>query len=360
MKIDTFAIAMTSRHNSSEIYSKKESLRVWIDDKSESDSNTEPVNRVEDLLHLSQTAICCSKDMSAMEVGGAEETALFEIPEKEKQKIRLIEKILEALTGKHIKIRVPEKTVDKKMEEIDLPSLNEQTSSAQAEQPERQGWGLVYESQESYQETEKTSFTAAGIIKTADGKEINFEAQLNMSRQFITENHISIRAGDGLIIDPLVINYAGQATELTETKFSFDLDSNGTPDQISFVSQGNGFLAVDTDNDGKISNGTELFGPQTGDGFNELAPFDEDNNNWIDESDSIFNKLRIWTKDENGNDNLFALGQIGIGAIYLGNIETDFSMKNQANELQGQAQKTGIFITENGIAGIVQQIDLVV
>jgi hypothetical protein len=35
-------------------------------------------------------------------------------------------------------------------------------------------------------------------------------------------------------------------------------------------------------------------------------------------------------------------------------------MKNQANELQGQAQKTGIFIKENGIAGIVQQIDLVI
>jgi hypothetical protein len=111
------------------------------------------------------------------------------------------------LTGKHIKIRIPEKTADK-MEAVDLPSSNEQTSSAQAEQPERQGWGLIYESHESYQETEKISFAAEGIIKTVDGKEINFETQLNMSRQFITENHISIRAGDGFIVDPLVINYA--------------------------------------------------------------------------------------------------------------------------------------------------------
>jgi len=359
MKIDTFAIAMTSRHNSSEVYSKNESLRVWVDNKDGSDSNTEIVNRAKDLLHLSPKSICCSKDMSAKEVESPEEGALFDIPEKEKQKILLIEKILEALTGKHIKIRIPEKSAVKK-EDADLPSANEQTSSAQAGQPERQGWGIVYEKHEFYQETEKISFTAAGIIKTADGKEINFETQLNMSRQFITENNISFRAGDGLIVDPLVINYAGQAAELTETKFSFDLDSNGTEDQISFVSSGNGFLAVDTNKDGKINNGTELFGPQTGNGFNELAQFDEDNNKWIDESDSIFNKLRIWTKDENGNDNLFALGQVGIGAIYLGNIETDFSMKNQANDLQGQAQKTGIFIKENGIAGTVQQIDLVV
>ena len=359
MKIDTSAIAMTSRHNTGEVYTKNEPLRVWIDNTGESDSSTEPVNTVKDLLQLSQNATKSSKNMSTQEVESAEEVAFFEIPEREKQKIILIEKILEALTGKHIKIRVPEKS-EVKTEEVDLPSANEQISSTQAEQSERQGWGLVYEKHESYQETEKISFTAAGIIKTADGKEINFETQLNMSRQFITENHISIRAGDGLIVDPLVINYAGQAAELTETKFSFDLDSNGTEDQISFVSSGNGFLAVDTNKDGKINNGTELFGPQTGNGFNELAQFDEDNNKWIDESDSIFNKLCIWTKDENGNDNLFALGQVGIGAIYLGNIETYFSMKNQANELQGQVQKTGIFIKENGIAGTVQQIDMVV
>ncbi|RPH53022.1 MAG: hypothetical protein EHM85_00635 [Desulfobacteraceae bacterium] len=359
MKIDTFAIAMTSQRKSSEVYTKNESLRVWVDEKNKSNSNTEPANILKNLIHLSQKAMCCSKDTSAQEVESPEEVALFDIPEKEKQKIRLIEKILEALTGKHIKIRIPERTAAKK-ENVDLPSSNEQTFSAQVGQPERQGWGLVCENHESYQETEKISFTAAGIIKTADGENINFETQLNMSRQFITENHISIRAGDGLFVDPLVINYSGMAAELTESKFSFDLDSNGTEDQISFVSSGNGFLAADTNRDGIINNGTELFGPQTGNGFNELAQFDDDNNKWIDESDSIFNKLRIWTKDENGNDNLFALGQVGIGAIYLGNIETDFTIKNQVNESLGQIQKTGIFIKENGIAGTIQQIDLIV
>jgi hypothetical protein len=31
-----------------------------------------------------------------------------------------------------------------------------------------------------------------------------------------------------------------------------------------------------------------LFGPQTGNGFAELAEYDEDKNNWIDENDSIY------------------------------------------------------------------------
>ena len=40
----------------------------------------------------------------------------------------------------------------------------------------------------------------------------------------------------------------------------------------------------------------------TGDGFKDLAMYDEDGNGWIDENDEIFSKLLIWSKDENGND----------------------------------------------------------
>lgn len=67
-----------------------------------------------------------------------------------------------------------------------------------------------------------------------------------------------------------------------------------------------------------------------GSGFKELSVFDEDNNGWIDENDTIYEKLRIWIKDGKGNDQLLALGQKGVRAIYLGNVATDFSLKNSA------------------------------
>lgn len=35
------------------------------------------------------------------------------------------------------------------------------------------------------------------------------------------------------VIDPLVIDYEGNGTELSDTKMQFDLDSDGTPDQIA-------------------------------------------------------------------------------------------------------------------------------
>ena len=57
----------------------------------------------------------------------------------------------------------------------------------------------------------------------------------------------------------------------------------------------------------------------------DVVGYDKDENGWIDEADEIFQKLRIWTKDENGNDKLLTLSEAGVGAIYLGYENTDFS-----------------------------------
>ena len=67
-----------------------------------------------------------------------------------------------------------------------------------------------------------------------------------------------------------------------------------------------------------INDGNELFGTKSGDGFKDLAKYDKDRNGWIDEADDIFDDLRIWTKDEQGNDKLLTLKEAGVGAIYLG------------------------------------------
>ncbi|HEX3048492.1 MAG TPA: hypothetical protein VHY08_27330 [Bacillota bacterium] len=212
---------------------------------------------------------------------------------------------------------------------------------------------------EVYRESEQTSFTANGVVKTADGKEIDFSVALNMSREFAMEK-ITSTVTQQQLKDPLVINFDGPAAALSDTKFSFDLDNDGALDQISFLKSGSGFLALDQNQDGVINNGGELFGTASGNGFADLLKYDSDQNGWIDENDAIYEKLRIWTKDENGQDVLFALGQKGIGAIYLGNTETQFSMKDAANQTQGQIRRTGVFLKEDGTAGTVQQIDLVV
>lgn len=131
-------------------------------------------------------------------------------------------------------------------------------------------------------------------------------------------------------------------------------------ENISFAGKGSGFLALDKNGDGKINDGSELFGTKSGDGFRDLAEYDEDKNGWIDENDSIFGKLRVWTKDEDGRDYLMDLKQADVGAIYLGNKDTQFSLKDDSNQLNGEIKKTGIYLREsNGTAGTLNHVDLV-
>jgi hypothetical protein len=57
---------------------------------------------------------------------------------------------------------------------------------------------------------------------------------------------------------------------------------------------------------------------------------------------------------------LVALGQRGVGAIYLGHVTSPFALKDSQNALLGQIRNSGVFVRENGAAGTIQQIDLTV
>ena len=144
-------------------------------------------------------------------------------------------------------------------------------------------------------------------------------------------------------------------------KFLFDLDADGKEEEVSFAGRGSGFLALDKNGDGKINDGSELFGTKSGDGFGDLAAYDEDGNGWIDEADSVFKDLKVWTKDENGKDVLMNLKDADVGAIYLGSAQTEFSLNNQATQqTNGIIRKTGVYLKESGGVGTVQHVDLAV
>ncbi len=210
-----------------------------------------------------------------------------------------------------------------------------------------------------HEETEQTQFSTVGTVKTADGREINFNLGLSMSRRF-TEYAQTTSVGEFVqMTDPLVINLDTNMTTLSDQKFEFDLDCDGVKDTISQLSGGNGFLALDKNGDGIINDGSELFGTRSGDGFADLSQYDEDGNGWIDENDAIFEKLLVWAKDENGKDELYTLKEAGVGAMCLQRAETDFSLNSlKNNQSNGRIRSTGIFLYENGNVGTMQQLDL--
>jgi hypothetical protein len=357
MKIASYDIAMTSQHSLVEIDHKQESLRYWTGDRQ--NQSESPLGQLVDQLKQDLVEISdIGKQLLAQQLPAAAQAdgGAFELSDADKQKIQMIQDFIEAISGKKLKLYIPDSRKIKL--NISANQITLRLNNQVAVRP-RLGWGLDYQYHESHYEKEQTAFASSGVVKTADGREIKFDIAYAMSREYSSHTDISIRAGDALV-DPLVINFSAPAASLAAGKIAFDLDADGDKEQISFVGQGSGFLALDKDGDGTVDDGSELFGPQSGNGFADLAAYDADGNNWIDENDPIYAKLSVWTKDENGNDKLLALGQTGVGAIYLGNVDTAFGYKDTANQLHGQLQRSGVFLREDGGVGTVQQIDLAV
>ena len=217
--------------------------------------------------------------------------------------------------------------------------------------------------QESYyEETESTSFKALGQVNTADGRTIDVGLNVEMSRTFTAYSSTQVNLTDLILCDPLVINFNGNLPGLKsgdEFSFFFDLDADGKEEKISSLGPESAFLALDLNGDGKINDGSELFGPRSGDGFKDLSKYDEDGNGWIDENDAIFEKLKLWVKDPSGEDVLYTLKQKNVGALYLGAAATQFTLTDANNAALGYIRQTGLFLYEDGMAGSMQHVDLV-
>lgn len=354
MKIEGSDIVMTSTHILVKRDEKREEFRFWVDD-TEPPPPSEPAHKDRVTITDEARAISAKKHKSR----GVNKVGK-DIDPLAGDKIFVLKRMIEILTGKKIKVADLSELQRDGEEDIDYRELQPDIKRPEENpQPERDGWGLVYNYHESHYENEETSFSAKGIIKTKDGKEISFTLNIRMEREFASEENLNLRLGDAKKIDPLVINFDGSAAELTDMKFAFDLDADGNTENISFVGSGSGFLALDVNSDSKINDGSELFGPRTGDGFSELKQYDEDNNNWIDENDSIYNKLYIWTKDAQGTDILSCLRESGVEAIYLSSIGSSFDLTDSQNQLNGQINTTGVYLTSDDNVKTIQQIDLV-
>lgn len=208
-------------------------------------------------------------------------------------------------------------------------------------------------------EAEALTFEAKATIKTQT-QSIDLTLNVSLLRSFVEQTRMpKPKNFDSIatLLDPIILNLEGTFPSLGSNTFSFDIDSDGTEDQISTLQEGSAFLALDKNSSGRIDNGSELFGTKSGNGFEELRQYDEDKNSWIDANDPIFSKLRIWQKTET-TSNLLVLGEVGIGAIFLGDIDTPFSLKDNSNSLLGVMRQSSFFLFEDGKAGMISQIDM--
>lgn len=205
--------------------------------------------------------------------------------------------------------------------------------------------------------SEFSAMQASGQIRLADGRAINFN--MAMSYRANTEIEAETKASLSLVQmhDPLVINFGSRGATLTNQYFEFDLKGDGSQQQYARLGAGSGYLVLDLNGNGQVDQATELFGTQSGNGFADLARYDEDGNGWIDERDSIFQKLQLWS-DQSDRSDLVTLAEKGVGAIYLGNVSQGQTLHSSSGETLGRVKSAGLVLMENGDVKTVQALDL--
>lgn len=119
-----------------------------------------------------------------------------------------------------------------------------------------------------------------------------------------------VDASSPIVLD-LNRNETFDLTSAMKSKVRFDLEAKG-PAAVAhgWIEKGDALLALDINGNGKIDDGSELFGEYSyslvekkasrfKNGFDALAQYDDNKDGKIDSSDKIFEKLLVWT-DSNG------------------------------------------------------------
>src|SRR5690554_2800976 len=195
---------------------------------------------------------------------------------------------------------------------VDISKLHSQV------QEDRNGVRVEIRQITEVESAQQLSFEALGQVETSDGRRIDFMLALDLSR-YQKEEQSALFRGNVKLVDPLMINLDGEPIALSDQTFDFDLNSDGNTEAIAQTARGTGYLAFDRNGNGKIDDGSELFGPQTGQGFAELAAYDEDGNGWIDSNDSLL---------------------------------------DSAGEVQGSIRNSGVALSENGNVLLLQEVHL--
>ena len=355
MKIVSEQIQFSAAHSSFSSQQSSERLHAWV-------GNSPAASRPSEVVRISEQARQAQQAQPTITSNDAQPAAIKDEPSPSSKdpKLALLLTMVEMMLKRKIRLFDPKELQTETA--LSLPShaapANKENSATNNNSAA--GFGLEYDYQQTRIESEQTRFSAQGTINTSDGQSLQFSLSLEMSRSFVEQSSLSVRMGDAVVAkDPLILNFNGSAAQLSDQTFNFDLNNNGGSQAIPLLSSNSGFLAIDKNGNGDIDNGSELFGPSSGNGFQELSQYDHDHNGWIDENDPAFSSLKIWRKQRDGSANLSSLQDNQVGALYLGRIDTPFALKDSSNKLQALVKETGLFVQEDGQMGTLQRLDIV-
>src|SRR6266568_1278136 len=168
-----------------------------------------------------------------------------------------------------------------------------------------------------------------------------------------------------VIISPIALDLDRDSVETVPTVdgVPFDHEGDGSRERSGWAGPDDGLLVWDGNGNGRIDNGSELFGNQTplrsggvaANGFAALASWDDNVDGRIDANDLLWSGLRVW-RDRNGDgmstpEEVAFLDDLGITAINTA------SINSSTIDAHGNAHKQiGSFTRADGSAGAAEDV----
>lgn len=243
-----------------------------------------------------------------------------------------------------------------KILKLDLQSQElslEASSSAQRVQLGK--GGLAYDRIDETASLQAAAFQAQGSFRTEDGREFAFTLESLQVVASYTRSSTSLRAGDAPpATDPLTLDLGG-GFGFPGGFQPFDLDSDGVAEPMRRLAPGAGFLAYDRDGDGRVTNGRDLFGPKSGDGFRDLMVLDHDRDGDVDEADPAWSRLGVL----DGSGAFSLLAKFRIGALFTSSVAAPIRLPDALGQDAALQRKLGVYVRDDGTPGRMAQLDLV-
>ena len=200
--------------------------------------------------------------------------------------LRLIEALVYQMLGKRIKLQVNRSEADAYGQEAMSPVQ------------ERDSWGLVYEYQEAVAEQDSIQFNSGGTVTTATGRTLAFSLEFSMSRAYYEQSGPESHWDGAARADAYAVMMQRQ-----EPSLSMDKTDPGAD-------------------------------------FTKLRAYDLDHGGWLSETDDVCGQLSILPMSEKGDKTLIRLADVGIGAIYLQEVDTPYQVQDMPetyNDIRGSS-----------------------
>ncbi|WP_306520802.1 hypothetical protein [Rheinheimera sp.] len=282
-------------------------------------------------------------EKTSTESTGSAEQNEDALPFNALQSIGVVKRILEQLTSGKLLSWIEGSSADK----IAAQQQQNTTSADTAAVTDTADHGsTVLEWNYRYQ---ALSASFSGEAQLQDGSNISWSFEFSLQEEYFSFQSYQQAA----LKDPLILSLEGTAVALQNTGTVFDFSGKGNNAVLPGLGSGQYYLVHDQNNNGTADHGSELFGPASGQGFAELASLDDNNNGFIENSDTGWQQLGLW----DGKSGLKSLAEMGIAAVSTQSVATAFGLY-EGNHLLGRIARSGIFLSEQGSAGLVQQVDL--